>query len=121
TTRSGCFSYSCHEFKVLTRDTTCKANYGWRTATNNHLFYYFIDSSRAVAGDSIISRFWFWGDGTSTDGNVTNPTHVFLHDSTYNVCLKITTRSGCFSYSCQKVIVTINTRHCEAAFRFERI
>ncbi len=121
TTREGCVSYSCQKITVGASHTECKANYGWRPATNNPSFFYFADSSKPAPGDSIISRLWFWGDGSSRDGNVFNPTHTFPHDSTYNVCLKITTREGCISYSCQKVIITRSYHNCEAAFRFEKI
>ncbi len=119
-TQKGCYSYSCKKITVTTSNTTCSANYRWHRASNNQSEFTFSDSSKAAPGDSIVSRYWFWGDGVSTDGNKTNPSHVFTHDSTYDVCLKITTREGCYSYSCQKITVTGNPPTCFANYSWRR-
>ncbi len=116
-TKYGCQNYFCQSITVTTPPTNCKANYVWANTNTNPLSYYF-NSSTSVAGtgDSIISRVWAWGDNTSlSDGNVVQPTHTFSQPGTYQVCLRIATKKGCVSYSCQQIVV-VNPTACKPGF-----
>ena len=61
--------------------------------------------SFAGANDSIVSRLWSFGDGTSLNGNVMSPVKKYNHGGTYAVCLKIATAKGCINNFCLPVKV----------------
>ena len=71
--------------------------------------------SFAGANDSIVSRLWNFGDGTTLGGNVINPNKAYNHGGTYTVCLKITTAKGCINNFCTPVKV-IDTTASVTAF-----
>ena len=70
-----------------------------------------------VAGDSIISRKWIFGDGDSLTGNIFNPLHQYPSAGTYNVCLIIKTKLGCESRTCRTIQVGAPVG-CHALFTF---
>jgi PKD repeat protein len=54
------------------------------------------------AADTIVARFWNFGDGSSAT-NTISPTHTFNNNGIYNVCLTITSASGCSDTICTAV------------------
>jgi PKD repeat protein len=77
--------------------------------------------SSAGAGDSIISRKWMFGDGTSlTTGNVVSPVHSYSVAGSYTVCLTIKTRLNCEKTICKLVIVTQVNSPCVPHFTWQR-
>ncbi len=65
----------------------------------------FIDESKtAFSSSGIVSRLWDFGDG-STNSTQTNPKHLFLSASTYQVRLTVTDSLGCVNSILKQVIV----------------
>ena len=61
---------------------------------------HFLDSSFAAANQTITSRLWDFGDGTSS--TLVNPTHTYAQVGQYTPQLTVTTSGGCsstFSYA----------------------
>lgn len=101
TTKSGCKS-------AYTDSVVIKANNPNPTPTNCRAFFNFKQDGNLVkfnsleasagAGDSIINRFWIFGDGSSIqDGNRMDPPHTYTKGGTYTVILYIKTKLGCES------------------------
>jgi PKD repeat protein len=76
-------------------------------------------SSSTSPQDSIVSRKWKFGDGTSLDGNVIEPIHVYQQPGTYNVCLYITSARGCKDSVCKQVVVPVTNTVCRAEWNHE--
>jgi PKD repeat protein len=76
--------------------------------------------STGAAGDSIISRKWQFGDGSSLTGNVISPVHNYALPGSYNVCLTIKTASNCEKTVCKLVIVTQVNSACVPHFTWQR-
>jgi len=57
----------------------------------------FTDQSAAAAGTSIVSRTWYFGDGSVLPGNSTTPSHTYVSNgrATYTVSLVVTDNSNC--------------------------
>ncbi|MCW3087099.1 MAG: hypothetical protein JWQ78_485, partial [Sediminibacterium sp.] len=126
-TARGCENSHC--FTVVIRDTvantpgTCKASFTYTAATQlagtAPGMKFNSSASSAVAGDSIISRSWSFGDSTEIlTGNRVDPSHNFVKAGTYNVCLTIQTKKGCESKVCATVIVKPTAQSCKAYFTF---
>lgn len=79
----------------------CQAYFGWNSTSSNSV-YFFDYSASTGPSDLIASWSWSFGDGTSS--TVQNPIHTF-GTGVYNVCLSITTQSGCSSTYCNHVQV----------------
>ncbi len=63
-----------------------------------------VQSNASGPGDSIIKRYWIFGDGLSIqDGNRIDPPHTYTRGGSYTVILYIKTKQGCES----KYAVTI--------------
>lgn len=104
-TSKGCQSTICKSIRVTTAPVNCTPLFTYNQVPNLPLTLRFISSSSAISNqDSIVSRVWNFGDGTSLfTGNVVNPIKNYLVDGPYIVCLKITTRLGCQNEVCQTV------------------
>jgi PKD repeat protein len=76
--------------------------------------------SNTAAGDSIISRKWQFGDGSSLTGNIISPVHNYSLAGTYTVCLTIKTARGCEKTECKTVIVTQVNSACVPHFTWQR-
>jgi PKD repeat protein len=76
--------------------------------------------SSTAAGDSIISRRWQFGDGTSLTGNVISPVHSYSVAGSYTVCLTIKTALNCEKTECKLVIVTQVNSPCVPHFTWQR-
>jgi len=85
---------------------------------NNYPFVMLLNStsSEAVAGDSIVSKTWLFGDRTQpVTGNESTIRHAFPGPGTYQVTLSIKTARGCESKITNTVVVnqepcTISTK-----------
>ena len=71
------------------------------TAPPTYIFY---DVSPQDPNDPIIGWIWDFGNGIVIP-NAVVVDHVFEADGTYEVCLTITTESGCSATSCQPIVV----------------
>lgn len=98
----------------------CRAFFSWQASNLEVHFNSSGSSTGNPASDNIAIRTWAFGDGTSLNGNVINPVHVYAQPGTYTVCLKIKTVSGCESTICNTLIVS-NATTCAANFNWERI
>ena len=82
--------------------TNCRAFFQFKQEQNQVKFN--SADAMAGAGDSIINRYWIFGDGTSIqDGNRMDPPHTYTKGGSYTVILYIKTKLGCES----KYAVTI--------------
>jgi PKD repeat protein len=71
--------------------------------------------------DSIIQRTWYWDDGMMTNGLV-SPTHTYMMPGVYNVCLVITSASGCSDTTCKTIAVPMqNQLVCQSYFTYEHL
>ncbi|MCO6489784.1 MAG: PKD domain-containing protein [Phaeodactylibacter sp.] len=61
----------------------------------------FADESTSAAGDPIASWLWDFDDGATS--TLQNPTHTFPEPDKYDVCLTVTTQSGCASQLCVRI------------------
>ena len=114
TTSNGCTSSSCQYVYVNNggQNTTCQASfvaYIDSISVPALTVYNFYDQSVPDSTSTIISWNWSFGNGTSS--NLQNPQATLGGPGTYNVCLTITTNSGCTSTSCQNIIV--NNTGCQ--------
>jgi PKD repeat protein len=73
--------------------------------------------SKAVDGDSIISRTWIFGDSSQPVNNHIDPTHTYTKPGSYYVYLYIKTKKGCESKYAEKVVIT-EQRPCNAIAQF---
>lgn len=64
----------------------------------------FLDQSQVANPSSIVSWFWTFGDGDSS--NVQNPVHDYDQPGTYPVCLYVTTNTPCYDTICFDYEVT---------------
>ena len=112
-TSPGCTSYICHDVTVG-QNSECHANYTHYADSTNLLQLHFYDAS--TPQNLITSRLWNFGDpasGTSNTSTTYDPWHVFTHAGLYNVCLTISTSTGCTSTFCDSIIVGSNSNNCE--------
>ncbi len=113
---SGCRDSLCYPFSVAA-PLNCHAFYSTsRDSVNNIPNTVRFNSSLSTSTDSIVSRFWNWGDGTSQGGNVIRPTHTFPQIGNYNVCLIIVSTTGCRDTFCTVVSLVNNVGSCNAQF-----
>ncbi len=124
-TKSGCESKFADSvvFKFTTplpAPTNCRAFFQFKQELN--LVKFNSVDAMAGAGDSIINRYWIFGDGISIqDGNRIDPPHTYTRGGSYTVILYIKTKQGCES----KYAVTIQIPNppCSVQLQFsaERI
>jgi len=97
-----------------TTPVTCKAAFSYQSLATGVKFN--AAGSSTVAGDSIISRTWQFGDSSAAlTGNRIDPTHVYAKPGIYQVCLTITTKKGCQSSYCQTVVFTPESNDCKVS------
>jgi len=95
----------------------CNANF--RDSLLNGRRFLF-NSFNSTSSDSIISRTWNFGDGTTQFGNNITQVKEYNQNGVYTVCLKIESATGCVDSICKNIVVntpTINTS-CSANFSF---
>lgn len=98
----------------------CSADFTIHSDTTNPGFsFYFYDQSTGGSG-SITSWYWDFGDGTHS--MLQYPGHMYANIGYYNICLTITTDSGCTSTLCDSIYVdSANTGACQASFGFQNV
>jgi len=112
-TSPGCTSEICHEV-TTGQNTECHANYTHYADSTNLLQLHFFDAS--TPQNLITARLWNFGDpasGTNNTSTTYDPWHVYTIAGVYNVCLSITTSTGCTSTFCDSITVGSNTTNCE--------
>ncbi|MFQ5584791.1 MAG: FG-GAP-like repeat-containing protein, partial [Calditrichia bacterium] len=68
----------------------------------------FTDSSSLIVGDPTAWH-WDFGDGNTSD--VQNPTHTYLEDGTYEVCLTVWGNLNCHNTVCKTIITKVFPWH----------
>ena len=115
-TQSGCRDTVCHTVTIPAATPNCEPRF---TTSATGLSVVFNSSSSSVpAGDSIISRSWTFGDGSSA-GNTVTVTHQYANVGTYNACLTTHTRLGCVKTWCKTVSVINISGTCVPYFTHE--
>ena len=109
-TQNGCSSTYSQFVNVI--DTSCHANFIYNTTPASSLFTF--SNTSSGGGSPITSYYWNFGD--STHATTMNPTHVYTHPGTYNVCLTIATANGCQSTKCYPIVVQ-GTSTCHASIQ----
>jgi PKD repeat protein len=112
-TSPACTSYICHDVTVG-QNTECHANYTHYADSTNILYLHFYDAS--TPQNLITSRLWNFGDPSSGTMNTStnfDPWHTFTHAGLFNVCLTISTSTGCTSTFCDSIIIGSNGSNCE--------
>lgn len=117
-TKSGCESKYASVVVIKPQVVTegCKALFKY--SVQNHTVFFNSGSSKgATLTDSILSRTWYFGDGSpALQGNRMDPSHTYPKAGKYFVKLYLKTRSGCESkYS---DTVTIGTVNCAVDVKF---
>lgn len=112
---NGCSSTFCDTIN-LWNQSSCNALFYYLidSSTNN---YNFIDSSYTFTYYNINSWSWVVNDNNSNiiaTSTIQNPTFSFPGSGVYQVCLTITTDSGCQSTTCENVYVQdSNSSNCQ--------
>lgn len=91
----------------------CEAKFDFIFNPNNYREVHFTDMSYG----NILNWEWDFGDGTTS--SEPSPTHVFLEDGVYNVCLTISNDdivANCYDSVCATVIIVDTTITCVADF-----
>ena len=118
-TSSGCMDTVCKTITVVVPPSNCVSQFTWTKtplAIGVQLNFNSSASGGATSTDSIISRYWTFGDGQHLTGNVINPTHLYTIPGNYQVCLKITTASGCQKTECKTIYLSDTS--CNANFNY---
>lgn len=96
---TGCSDVICYAVNVNDFTTSCSSYFSYSVDTVINSNFYFADQSST--GIANISS-WAWDFGDSTSSTLQSPTHTFGL-GTFNVCLTITTDSGCTSVWCENI------------------
>ncbi|MEO5906452.1 MAG: PKD domain-containing protein, partial [Saprospiraceae bacterium] len=113
---AGCVSDVCHEVPVEGTSSDCDAEFVWELIAGTYTIEFL---STSTSNSDIISYIWHFGDGHEGDGN--NPSHTYAGPGTYNVCLIITTATGCVADVCHQVVVHAVNSECHAGFALDQI
>jgi PKD repeat protein len=122
----GCSDTTCITIHVpMQGQVSCSARFNYTPVSSSstvagNTIKFQSNISHAGAGDSIISRLWQFGDGTSLSGNTIDPLHSYTQPDLYTVCLKITTARGCQSQECKQVVVSQHP-NCKPYFTSEKV
>lgn len=107
---------------VLANPVNCNASFTIIPSPNGGGVFYFVSpKSTPGTADTIVRRVWTFGDGTANEGNNSEVRKEYKTPGVYEVCLKVTTQSGCTKTTCQRVEFSQPPVVCKAAFTFERI
>jgi len=107
-----CADTSCQTIQGTGSGSGCHANFSFRDSVDKVYF-----SNTSTSTDSIVSYVWDFEDGSGSHDK--NPTHQYATPGTYNVCLTITSASGCTNSYCDSIHVGENSySNCQAAFTF---
>ncbi len=103
--------------------TSCKAFFTYTFKDSTVQFNSADSKASATQGDSIISRTWYFSDGStgiSQSGNIIDPSHKFSKPGTYNVYLVIKTKLGCESKYTLVIVIPapVIPTGCKAVFTY---
>jgi PKD repeat protein len=118
-TDDSCSSSICKTIYVDTL-TNCMADFDYykvRGDSNNYAdtttwYIHFISTSYG----NITSWLWDFGDGTTSTEQ--HPVHAFPAGNMFDVCLSISTTSGCHDIQCKTVITDTSQTVCNAMFEY---
>jgi len=124
-TTSGCSDTTCKTINVpLPNQVSCSAQFTYEnlayTTPPNRPVKFNSSAATASPGDSIISRTWTFGDGTSLTTLDKVVTHNYLQTGTYTVCLTIKTALNCQRTECKLIVVTQSTSACVPHFTWQQ-
>lgn len=113
-----CLDTYCMNVIVNSSNPECEADFYWFPDSTQNYTVYFYDQSTPANG--IISFFWTFGDGTTS--NLMNPVHTYSGPGSYNVCLTIESHSGgmviCTDTLCEVITVSGGGTSCFADFYY---
>lgn len=112
-----CRSVSCQEIWVNTQPG-CQASFWYYPDSLNDLTIHFNDMSYNWNGYPPDT--WYWSFGDSTFSTEQNPTHTYLTEGVYSICLTITADSNCTSSWCEEVWVGMMPPDCQNWFWYEQ-
>jgi PKD repeat protein len=75
-----------------------------------------IFNDQSTSHNTINNWLWDFGDGTTSAEQ--NPSHEYIHEGIYEVCLTIHDAHGCSSTSCHHITVNSPIPPCHALFSF---
>lgn len=110
-TATGCSDTYCHEI-TIGGGGDCTSDFEFDL--DGLTVHYFETAHAGGGGADIVSYYWDFGDGTSSDAP--NPIHTYTEEGTYLVCLTIVTNTGCTSTYCHEVHVELPTGDCLASY-----
>lgn len=120
----------CKPTPIVVPPTGCKAAFTFSVSTsvpgtNAYMGVKFNSSVSApstIAGDSIVSRTWYFGDSSYLSGNTVDPTHAYKKAGIYIVYLLIKTAKGCESkYAAEVVLPGTPTCAVQIYFTAEKL
>lgn len=104
--------------------TTCKAHFT-KTITDGLVKFNSSDALAAGTKDTIISRYWIFGETTASagvlQGNIIDPSHTYSKAGKYIVLLYIKTKSGCESKFADTITISNAVCKAKADFSIEKI
>lgn len=120
-TKYGCESHACNSVSIVSTLHTCHSAFAFyeispTPTTSGYTLRFHNTASTFAAGDSIISCYWKFGDGSVLGGNVPNPSHSYPKAGSYTICLTIVTKSGCTDSSCQSIVVPPTKCHAQYTY-----
>ena len=103
-TKSGCESK--YEGRVVIAPINCEVNVQFSAERiSMKKIQYNSNLVTVAAGDSIVQRYWKFGDNTTLGGNEINPVKEFSLMGFYNTCLLVRTANGCEAQVCKEVTI----------------
>jgi PKD repeat protein len=125
-TKSGCESSYQLSIQITKpkNPTSCKSHFT-KTITNGLVKFNSSDALAAGSKDSIINRYWIFGETTNSSGvlqgNIIDPTHTYTKPGKYIVLLYIKTEAGCESKYADTITISKVVCTAKADFSVEKI
>ena len=118
-TKSGCESHYCGPVAYKKADTCFAYVHVNVEPSSARKFRFTSNTASTASGDSIISRTWSFGDGTTLSGNEVYPIKEYKDTGVFNVCVYVKTKRGCEASHCFTIMVrdtTVKPTNCKAFF-----
>lgn len=102
----------CENLLTIGNDTSvdCSSNFTYYVNNSNRKVWF---TDQSLPSGTITNMVWNFGDGDIS--TTINPMHQFPSDGFYDVCLTITTSTGCTNTDCKTILVG-NPGDCYARF-----
>ena len=107
-TQNGCSS--TYSLAINVYDSSCHAAFNYSN-TSAATAISFVSTSTSGAGAAVA---YAWNFGDNSVSTLASPTHAYNAPGTYNVCLTISTSTGCQSSVCHPVVIQGSTNACHA-------